>query len=137
MTSARVHVQPSKFKYLHMRTTQVDNQPEKLCTGNFKFIVSSIYTHAQNSNGSFQIRSRESPGKMLDMPNPYSIDLRWRIVWIYLTQNLSTAENASLVCVSERMVWPYIALFRRTGEVEPQQREYGPKKMLGDLEQLT
>jgi len=71
------------------------------------------------------------------MPIPYTIDLRWRIVWIYLTQDLSVAEIASLVCVSERTVWRYIALFRQTGDVEPQQREYGPKKMLGDLEQLT
>ena len=70
------------------------------------------------------------------MPIPYPIDLRWRIVWIYLTQNLPIDEIASLVCVSERTVWRYIALFRQTGDVEPQQREYGPQKMLGDLEQL-
>ena len=68
------------------------------------------------------------------MPIPYSIDLRWRIVWIYLTQNLSVA---SLVCVSERTVWRYIALFRQTGDIEPQRRDHGPKEMLGDLEQLT
>ena len=71
------------------------------------------------------------------MPIPYSINLRWRIVWIYLTQNLPVAEIASIVCVSERTVWRYIALFRQTGDVEPQQRKYGPTKMLGDLEQLT
>ena len=51
--------------------------------------------------------------------------------------NNSVADIASLVCVSERTVWRYIALFRQTGDVEPQQREYGPKKMLGELEQLT
>ena len=68
---------------------------------------------------------------------PYSIDLRWQIVWIYLTQNLSVADIASLVFVSERTVWRYIALFQQTGDVEPQQREHGPQKMLGDLEQLT
>jgi len=62
------------------------------------------------------------------MPIPYTIDLRWRIFWIYLTQDLSVAEIASLVCISERMVWRYIALFRQMGDVEPQQREYGPKK---------
>ena len=71
------------------------------------------------------------------MPNPYPVDLRWRIVWIYLTQDISAAEIASLLCVSERTVWRYIALFRQTGDIEPQQREYGPKRMLGDLEQLT
>ena len=71
------------------------------------------------------------------MPIPYSIDLRWRIVWIYLTQNLPVAEIPFIVCVCERTVWRYIALFRQTGDVEPLQRKYGPTKMLGDLEQLT
>ena len=71
------------------------------------------------------------------MPILYSIDLRWRIVSIYLTQNLSVAEIASIVCVCERTVWCYIGLFRQTGDVEPQQRKYGSTKMLGDLEQLT
>ena len=46
-------------------------------------------------------------------------------------------DIASLLNVSERSVWRYVALFRQTGHVEPQQREHGPKKMLGDLEQLT
>ena len=51
--------------------------------------------------------------------------------------NFSIAEVAALFCVSERTVWRYIALFRQTGNIQPQLREHGPKKMLGDLEQLT
>jgi transposase len=74
---------------------------------------------------------------LLDMANPYSIEPRWRIVWIDLTLNHSVAEISALFCVSERTVWRYIALFRQTGDVEPQHREYGPRRMLGELEQLT
>ena len=51
--------------------------------------------------------------------------------------NNSVANIASLVCVSERTFWQHIALFRQTGDVQPQQREYGPKKMLGELQQMT
>lgn len=105
-----------------------------LVTGNFKCIVSPHFTHAHNNT---RIFFKAAGGKKLDMPNPYSIDLRWRIVWIYLTQNLSVADIASLVCISEWTVWCHIALLRHTGDVEPEQREYGPQKMLGDLEQLT
>lgn len=102
------------------------------------FVVSSTFTHAQNGNGSSKFaRGNRREKRSFDMPNPYSIDLRWRIVWIHLTQNLSMAEIASLVCVSERTAWRYVALFGQTGDVEPQQRKYGPTRLLGDLEQLT
>ena len=92
-------------------------------TGNFMFIVSLSFTHAHNVIISFS-------KSLLDMANPYTIELRWRIVWIYLTLNHSVAEIAALFCVSERTVWRYIALCRQTGDVELQQR---PKRMLGDL----
>ena len=85
----------------------------------------------------FSFSNLQSSVRVSYMANPYSIELRWRIIWIYLTTNYSIAEIAALFCVSERTVWRYIALFHRTGDVEPQQREYGPKKLLGDLEQLT
>ena len=51
----------------------------------------------------------------LDLPNPKLIHI----------QNCFS---------SERTVWRHIALFRQT---EAQQREYGPKKILVDIEQLT
>ena len=74
---------------------------------------------------------------MYDMANPYSIELRWHVIWTHLTTYFSIAEIAALFCVSERTVWRYIALFRQTGNIQLQQREHGPKKMLGDLDQLT
>jgi len=73
----------------------------------------------------------------VEMPNPYSVDLRWRIVWIHLTQSLPAADIATLFCISERTVWRYIGLFHQTGDIEPQQRVHGPRKMLGEFEQLT
>ena len=91
------------------------------------FVVSLSFTHAQNVIVSV----------LKIMANPYSVELRWRIVWIYLTLNYSVSEIAALFCVSERTVWRYIALFRQTGDIEPLQREYGPNRILGDLEQLT
>ena len=57
--------------------------------------------------------------------------------WSQMANCLDLPEIPSLVCVSERTVWQYIALFQQTGDVEVQHREYGPKGMLGDLEQLT
>ena len=71
-------------------------------TGNFKFVVSSICKTAMTV---FKF-ARWNCQEVLDIPNPYSIDLRWRIVWIYLTQNLSTAEITSLVGVSESVASP-------------------------------
>lgn len=71
------------------------------------------------------------------MPTPYPVELRWRIVWSYLTHNHSVADIASHFCICERTVWRYIKLFRQTGDVEPQQQHHGPQKLLGSLEQLT
>ena len=70
------------------------------------------------------------------MPNPYSLDLRWRIVWIYLVQRCPPGQIASPLNVSERTVMRYIALFHRTGDVQVKPRTNGPKRLLGDFEQL-
>ena len=70
------------------------------------------------------------------MPNPYSLDLRWRIVWIYLVQRCPPGQIASLLNVSERTVRRYIALFHRTSDVQVKPRTNGPKRLLGDFEQL-
>ena len=70
------------------------------------------------------------------MPNPYSVDLRWRIMWLYTAQHLSTAEISQLVCVSTKTVKRYIRKFELTGEVLPAPNWHGPKRLLGDFEQL-
>ena len=71
------------------------------------------------------------------MPNPYSNDLRWRVIWLYLAKNLSIAEVSELVCVSERTIKRYITQFNQTGDVHPATHQHGPPKLLGEFEQLV
>lgn len=71
------------------------------------------------------------------MPKAYAVDLRWRVVWLYLAQNRSSSEISSLLLLSERSVRRYISLFYRTGDVEPVSQRHGPQKLLGDFGQLT
>ena len=71
------------------------------------------------------------------MPRAYTIDLRWRIVWLYTVQQLSPGEIANLACVNERTVRRYITLFEQTGDIQPALQRHGPPKLLGDFEQLV
>ncbi len=71
------------------------------------------------------------------MPTPYSLDLRWRVVWLYIAYQLSFVEISQQLCVSERTVRRYINMFEQTGEVEPKSHRSGPPKLLGDFEQLV
>ena len=71
------------------------------------------------------------------MPKAYSIDLRWRIVWTYLAHRSTISELAHIFHLSERTVRRYIELFYRTGDVTPRKGVCGPKKLLGDYEQLV
>lgn len=72
------------------------------------------------------------------MPNPYSVDLRWRIVWTSLSHQLSASEVSAIFSVSESTVRRYISLFHQTGDIEPQSsRHHGPEPLMGDFEQLS
>ena len=71
------------------------------------------------------------------MPKAYAVDLRWRVVWLYLAHNRSTSEISSLLLLSERSVRRYVSLFYQTGNVEPQSQRHGPQKLLGDFGELT
>ena len=70
------------------------------------------------------------------MPNPYSLDLRWRIVWSYLAHRRSYSEISVLFSVSERTVRRYIARFQNTGDVVPCKCRHGPALLLGEFEQM-
>lgn len=70
------------------------------------------------------------------MPKAFSTDLRWRIVWTYLTTHSTLSGLASTFCLSERTVRRYVDLFYRTGDVLPKESVHGPKKLLGDYEQV-
>ena len=70
---------------------------------------------------SCEIRNRN-----LKMPKPYLVDLRLRIIWLFMTHSCTPLEIAQLLCVSERSVWRYVKLVENTGDVEPvSQRHMG------------
>ena len=71
-----------------------------------------------------------------EMPNPYSLDLRWRIIWLYLAHGLPPFQIATLLHVSERTVTRYVALFYESGDVRSRARNNGPQRLLGEFEQL-
>ena len=71
------------------------------------------------------------------MPNPYSLDLRWRIIWLYLAQRLPPFQIATLLHVSERTVRRYLTLLYESGDVRSRARNNGPQRLLGEFEQLT
>ena len=75
--------------------------------------------------------------KIEKMPKSYAVDLRWRIVWLYTAKQFSPMKIARLVCINERTVRRYIALFQRTGDVQPVSQCHGPQKLLGDFEQFV
>ena len=54
------------------------------------------------------------------MPVGYSVDLRWRAVWLHFICRKSRYEIADLF-MSKRSVDRYIALYQSTGNVEPSQ----------------
>lgn len=71
------------------------------------------------------------------MSNSYSLDLRWRIVWCYLAHHSKPRELARQFSVSERTVRRYVHLFYQTGDIRPKKNTPGPKKLLGDYEQMV
>ena len=71
------------------------------------------------------------------MPLPFSVDLRWRIVWLSLTTDRTPANIAHIMNVSELTVWRYISLFKQTGDIQPMLRRNGSWMLMGDFEQIT
>ena len=68
------------------------------------------------------------------MPNPYPIDLHR---WASLSQQLSVSQISNVFSLSESTVRRYIALFHRTGDIEPLTRRHGPEPLMGDFERLS
>jgi len=67
------------------------------------------------------------------MPTNYSVDLRWRAVWLYLIRRMSYAEIADVLFMSQRPV----ALYQSSSDVEPRKQRHGPKQLLSEFEQIT
>ena len=71
------------------------------------------------------------------MPTYYSLDLRWRAVWLHLIRQMSYAEIAELLFMSQRSVQRYVYLYQSTGDVEPRKQRHGPERLLSEFEQIT
>ena len=71
------------------------------------------------------------------MAPPYSMDLRWCIVWAILTLHISPAEASKLFNVSSHTVTRYVNLFQPTGDLVPAKRHYGPYPLMGSCEEIV
>ena len=69
------------------------------------------------------------------MPVPYSLDLRWGIVWLHVCGR-RPADIARTLCISERTVRRYQARFQQSGGVKPLAHRNGPSRLLDTYEQL-
>ena len=70
------------------------------------------------------------------MPRQYSVDLRWRAIWLVVLRKCSYRSVATTLFLSERSVRRYCELYRLTGAVEPTKYRHGPKKLLNDNEMI-
>jgi transposase len=67
------------------------------------------------------------------MPQPYSIDLRKRVVDAYFAEHLSFEQAAERFSVGEATVNRWVSLLRRTGSLAPMPASGGqPSKIEGD-----
>ena len=69
------------------------------------------------------------------MPVPYSLDLRWRIVWLNL-HGRRAAEIAQTLSISERTVRRCLDKFQQSGDVKPLAHRNEPEKLLSPFELL-
>ena len=72
------------------------------------------------------------------MPNRYSLDLRWRIVYLHIgPRKMKVATIANFLEISPSTVKRYINKFYRTGDVSCECKRNGPTQLLGDFEQAV
>lgn len=71
------------------------------------------------------------------MPMNYSVDLRWRAVWLYVIRRMNYAEIADVLFMSQRSVRRYVDIYQSTGDVEPRKQRHGPEQLLSNFEQIT
>ena len=65
-----------------------------------------------------------------------SFDLRWRVVWQYTVNHATIPDIAQLLSLSQSTVYRYLQRFHHTGDVKPETQRHGPRKLLGELEQV-
>lgn len=71
------------------------------------------------------------------MPVEYSVDLRWRAIWLHLVCGKTRHEVADVLFMSKRSVDRYISLYQRTGSVQPTKQQHGPQCLLTEFEQVS
>ena len=67
------------------------------------------------------------------MPANYSVDLRWRAIWLFLIRKMSYADIAHVLLMSTRSVQRYVELYQSTGAVEPRKQNHGPEQLLTEF----
>ena len=71
------------------------------------------------------------------MPLAFSVDLRWRAIWLYIVVQLPISEISRQLCIYGRTIRRYINMFEQTGDIQPRRLRHGPPMLLGDNEQLV
>ena len=69
------------------------------------------------------------------MPVPYSVDLRWRILWLYLYDELPYRSIACRLSVSLLTVCSIVNLYNRTDHVLPQPQQRRLCRLLASREE--
>ena len=92
--------------------------------------------HVQNSNVQLRYRA-DYYYRARNMLAKYSVDLRWRAVWLHLIWKMSYAEIADVLFMSQQSVQRYVDLYQSTGDVEPKKQRHGPQQMLSDFEKIV
>lgn len=75
--------------------------------------------------------------KFTTMPVGYSVDLRWRAIWLHFICGKKRLEVADLLVMSKKSVDRYISLYQSTGTVEPKKQRHGPQHVLSEFEQIS
>lgn len=70
------------------------------------------------------------------MPVALSVDLRWRIVWLYHYKQHRVEEIADLLVVSKKTVRRILKRYKDTGIVDPTER-HGPERTLDAFAEMT
>ncbi len=71
------------------------------------------------------------------MPVALSVDLRWRIVWLYHYKQYRVGEIADLLVISTKTVKRILARYEENGTVDPTEQRHGPECTLDAFAEMT
>ena len=72
------------------------------------------------------------------MPEGYSEDLRWRVIWRHFLQNKSARAISKEMYLGKSTVFRYIHKYNATGDIMPTvQRRHGPAPAMSEFELVT